>query len=564
MRIHPNPALLLFCGLLLFSGCHRAAATDSWGPVIELRDDSNFRPEGKPPGGWWVTPIHANLLPDGKVLITGWSRRDKTECKEGGTRKNGTTFILNPDSLAASPLSVHPIDEGGKGPDDVLYCSGHAPLSDGRVLFTGGSSYKNLGRPEQIETGLDYGRIYDPAGNSFKRIDAPMTGGPPGHEGIRWYPTMTRLPDSRILVTGGFSQCCSVSFANKSIEIFDEMKLSQGKPPWELVASDDDAPAELAPDFLDYPHVYLLPKAVITAQGAGYPLAITGAAGKIFLFRYAEGVKGRDRFLAPPKGSRPGGAAGATGALLPTGEILIAGGTDDPAAASRADFYNPGTDSWTSLDTGISRFHPAGVLLPDGTVLIVNGEAKPGYLGDRRRPQILDPVSHTVTTRPPWPDDANERGYHSFAVLLKDGRVLIGGGRVVPKAGIGCERPDLRIYSPAYLSRGPRPVLRASREPVGMKAGGDWIELSYTNGPPREKNGIVLMALGSTTHAFDQNQRFIPLPFKKPAEGSLRVGPPPDLTSAPPGNYLLFMVNDSGVPSVGLTVRIDETGPGRS
>ena len=49
---------------------------DAWGPLIELRDNTSIWSKEKPDGGWWVTPIHASLLPNGKVLITGWSRSE--------------------------------------------------------------------------------------------------------------------------------------------------------------------------------------------------------------------------------------------------------------------------------------------------------------------------------------------------------------------------------------------------------------------------------------------------------------------------------------------------------
>ena len=66
-------------------------------------------------------------------------------------------------------------------------------------------------------------------------------------------------------------------------------------------------------------------------------------------------------------------------------------------------------------------------------------------------------------------------GYHSFALLLKDGSVLIGGG-ISPKvdgveiSSIGCERNDVRIYRPAYLTKGPRPVVDVP-EPLDLTIG---------------------------------------------------------------------------------------------
>ena len=231
LKIERIFAWILSGCVTFMAGCHPTQGTDAWGPLVELRDDSGRYPEGKPPGGWWVTPIHATLLPSGNVLITGWSRRDRMECKTGGTRKNGTTFNVNPDSLTSDHLNVIPLDEQALTPGDVLYCAGHIPLPDGQILFAGGTRYQNLGLPDEIEEGINYARIYDAGNNSFKRIDEPMEGGPKGHEGVRWYPTLTRLPDSRTLVTGGFTQCCGKGFGNLSIDVFDSQKYNQKESP---------------------------------------------------------------------------------------------------------------------------------------------------------------------------------------------------------------------------------------------------------------------------------------------------------------------------------------------
>jgi hypothetical protein len=66
---------------------------------------------------------------------------------------------------------------------------------------------------------------------------------------------------------------------------------------------------------------------------------------------------------------------------------------------------------------------------------------------------------------------------------------------------------------------------------------------------------VTLLRLASVTHSFDQNQRFLSLDFTT-ASGALTVTAPASGNLAPPGHYLLFVVNDDGVPSVGQTVRI--------
>jgi hypothetical protein len=66
---------------------------------------------------------------------------------------------------------------------------------------------------------------------------------------------------------------------------------------------------------------------------------------------------------------------------------------------------------------------------------------------------------------------------------------------------------------------------------------------------------VTLLALGSVTHSFDQNQRLVTLGFTR-GSGVLTVNAPTSNNVAPPGYYQLFIVNDAGVPSVGRMVRI--------
>jgi hypothetical protein len=539
-----------------------------WGANVSLRDDSDRWPEHKPDGGWWVTPVHATLLPSGKVLVTGWGRRDEKNCLAGHGRMNGTSFVLDPAAVdaAAGTLNVTPLDEAGAPADDKLYCAGHVTAADGRILYTGGSRYTGLGTSAEVELGLDYARLFDPTTTTFTRVSAPMQGGPAGWEGVRWYPTNTLLPDGRVLVTSGFTKCCGTWLANRSIEVFDPVALAPGSAsssPWTVLVPHASGPSAVGPDTLDYTIVTAL-QAPVSAAGRSRELALFGGEGRVLLFSAAAGIPAADRFASPANGARPDApaqaGAGASGARIADGRLAIVGGTASGAVARRLDLYAPADDAWTSVDLGISRFHGSTVLLPDGTLFLANGFASgSGYVGDRRRPQIVDPVTSTVTTLAAWPDDPLERGYHSFALLLRDGRVLLGGG-TASGHGIGCERPDVRIVSPPYLARGPRPVLEAPTTPITFEVGGPPVALPAPTEPLREgRPAVVLMAPGSVTHNFDQGQRIVPLGHEivtTAAGGELRIAPPATVQAAPPGIYLLYVVSARGVPSVGVPVQV--------
>ncbi|MBS1119969.1 MAG: hypothetical protein H6Q90_2197 [Deltaproteobacteria bacterium] len=535
------------------------AQADAWGPIVSLRDDTSTFLTDKPVGGWWVTPIHATLLPSGKVLVTGWGRRDRESCFAGGSRRNGISYIIDPDDLTTSSLNVTPIDEDGNPSSDVLYCAGHTPIPDGRILYAGGSRYDGLGTPTQLEQGLDYARLFDPRTNTFRRITTPMTGGPAGSEGMRWYPSTTRLTDGRVLVTGGFTRCCGTEFTNRSIEVFDPAALDANVSPWSTLLTHEQGATEIGASIKDYPRVFSLPEPVPqqAASGVSRQVAVIGAAGRVMLLSTNPNVSAAQRFTSRSNARRPGnvGADDATSSMTSTGDLLVLGGTADGGAAQRADLYDPSTDRWRSIDTGISRYNAASVALPDGTTLIVNGDG--GNDGDRRRPQVLDPRTDTIATMDPWTDDPNVRGYHSFALLLKDGRVLVGGG-TNSEHGIGCERPDLRIYEPAYLNKGDRPVIAGTgTAPLTMAIGGGPVSLDVSGPPLAADGGAVLMALGSFTHGSDQNQRYVALTFDQTTPGSLSLHPPELASQAPPGDYMLFLVSAAGVPSVGKHVRIE-------
>ncbi len=252
----------------------------------------------------------------------------------------------------------------------------------------------------------------------------------------------------------------------------------------------------------------------------------------------------------------------ATFAMTADGKIVIMGGGNNGLTeGQRIDVYDPHTDEWRSFDTRITRHRPSSTLLPDGTILIVNGEEFYDIsknTGDRTRPTLFDPDTGTVLNLVTG-DDAGMRGYHGISLLLKDGRVLIGGGRIYEggKDGayrIGCERPELRIFSPPYLFKGERPVI--SDAPQKIAIGDKPFTLKFKGPALRDKAGVVLMAYGAFTHGFDQNQRAVRLRTKVNGTEEIVVTPPEDSWVAPEGDYNLFLISNEGVPSEGVSVRV--------
>jgi hypothetical protein len=591
------------------------AEAGAWSPIVSLKDLTDiFKGTPEVPrldNGWWVSPIHVNLLTDGRVLVTGWSRPTEQSCEDHQGRLNGTTFILDPRDLETeSPktLAITPLDENPESDGDVLYCAGHAPLADGRLLFMGGARYIHLGDVEyldpfrQKEYGLPYARIFDPNTSTFTLVthhnpgdpkpddaskwpDKPG-GGLPYEPGMMWYPTNTRLPGGKILTNGGYARWVSITdpdptrkwrYLNKSVTLFDAAAYDAGRNPWTVWVPHAKAPRQVGIGVFDYPKVFVLPKPVVI-EGLPRQVAIFGGLGwdpddgaylpGITFLSLDERVPEERRFATPPNARRPqkGMLHETTSVLLSTGEILVmGGGKDADQDGQRIDVCDPSGDQWRpSLDTGITRHKAASTLLPDGSVLIVNGEDSHQIgknMGTRTKPTIYDPQTATFRNLSPWTDDPDMRGYHNVAILLKDSQVLIGGGRVYSddkegKYRIGCERPELRLFSPPYLFRGHRPRIKADTEPMPITLGGASFRIAFDGPAPRKDGGIVLMALGTFTHGFDQNQRYVSLKFETSGSDGIIVTPPESAQIAPEGYYNLLLISDSGVPSGGLSVRV--------
>jgi hypothetical protein len=134
------------------------------------------------------------------------------------------------------------------------------------------------------------------------------------------------------------------------------------------------------------------------------------------------------------------------------------------------------------------------------------------------------------------------RGYHSTALLLPDGRVLSAGGE---QTGASAE-----IYSPPYLFKGARPTITSG--PASVKYGQVFLVAT-----PDAANisQVTWIRLGSVTHSYNQNQRLNHLQFAQ-ATGGLNVTAPANANLAPPGHYMLFLVNSNGVPSVASIIQI--------
>lgn len=594
--------------------CPAPGATPSGARVAAASTDVGARETTQPDGVWGPllsvpsTAIHAAVLPTGKVL---WFSQPKAPVEQ--VTDGGNAHLWDPATGQSTPVPPPEVDypadpanpAGFRAPAN-LWCAGQVLLADGRLLVVGG----NLAYPQGgggagagAGTGFKGGAwvmTFDPWTETWTQYQEMESGG-------RWYPTLTLLPDGRVLIVGGWDETGGLETGgdpslaptmvnNQSVEVFDPDTPAGGLATSELSRLPPNGPGQPSPypDHTSvglYPHMFVLPDT--TAAGAGgtkvlvagpnqWDSAIidtmTGVWEDVFDQPYVDGV------TVPLSSDRAWGTAW----LEPSGpdgsdRVILLGGSDTGAAAPGPgqstpplataevlDLDAPG-EGWKidpALELNSARAHFNTVLLPDGSILTNGG----GY-GRKNGSLYADPV-YTSELLPPggaggWRAvgaEADARTYHSTAVLLPDGRVLSAGDdRDLPFTRSGTETVDdhialanrtAQVWSPPYLFAGVRPAVTFAPQAVRYDAP----FRVAVQGAPGAIARAVLMRPGAVTHAVDMSQQSITLGMTAQADG-LTMTSPLNATVAPPGWYMLFLVDSAGVPSRASWIRLDPAAP---
>jgi len=193
-------------------------------------------------------------------------------------------------------------------------------------------------------------------------------------------------------------------------------------------------------------------------------------------------------------------------------------------------------------------------LLADGTVMVNGGTSITGFTEEAGAVFAAERWNPATGT---WSAMASQqviRVYHSSAALLPDGRVLSAGSGEGSNA---TAQLTAEIFSPPYLfdatgALAQRPQIASI--PTSVRYG-----QSFSIGINKNANigRVTLVRLSSVTHAFNESQLFLTVPFTVASKGSkLTVTAPANGALAPPGPYMLFLFNAKGVPSVAKILRI--------
>ncbi len=497
--IRNSGAGTLALGLVLVLGTSRFAEAQP-----QVVGQWETRPELMP-----INPVHAGLLRTGKVLVIAGSGNDPTE----------TVYRAAVWDPIAGTIVVQDL------PWD-LWCNGMSFLPDGRALITGGSRPY----PRNDFRGLRNTTLFDPETARFHRVEDMADG--------RWYPTNVPLPDGRTATFSGYGQD---GRPNQTLEIYTP---GNGWSPEHA----SGWPALLQ----NYPRAHLTPQGDLFFSG----WQVKSHRLDPVTLKWTHNVA-----QTTSTNTRRYGSSVLLGLRPPAyhARILIAGGGTGFEATLTAELIDLSESAPQWRQTGFlnhKRVQQNAVLLPNGRVLAVGGSAKNNVAeGSGRISELYHPEIERWTD---MDEQAFWRFYHSTALLLPDGRVVSLGGN--PKQGI--YEPHLEIYSPPYLYTGsgapaPRPNVTGVPAQIAYAAAFD-----VATTAPEAINEAVLMRPGATTHAFDMEQRLVELEIQAVLGGGLRLVGPPDANIAPPGYYMLFLIDSAGVPSVASFVRLGSSGDG--
>ena len=512
-------------------------------------------------------------------------------------------------------FDTHPWNNPGEYPPYNLFCSGHLLLPDGRLFAAGGNGglYGQVGNCVGSYIGLRLWTIFE--AQNFRRSETafrqhlwwtffPLVPRVCDAPEPRWYPSVVALPDGKVLIVGG----TQYGFRNAAQDLVCDTPLQLTQyheifDPCTRAVTRSTTAIEYSGLQENYPRLHLV--SFVQDGQLKARVVYTGPRTETyFLENPSLPSSNWDAYRIDPTDPRSDFIRRAvhrgdgTSVLLPNpvenpkrwqdqvlSRVLTIGGSGDTSALS-FDLNDFANGQLTIRHAQLPDYFPArkhlnAVLLPTGQVLVVGGN-KPdpwNYPNNVVWQTLLytPPSENTalgrweVVASAPDTDEDNDgikdgtRVYHSTALLLPDGRVLTAGSATKDSAGRVVDNYVPTLYSPPYLFKSDgtrrgdtdRPRI-LSFSHTELNYGQDFAITYQLAGDSQGIRSVVLMRSGSVTHSFNFEQRLVRLRFllTYPDSGSLVATAPWDPAIAPPGWYMLFLVDGNGVPSKAAWVQL--------
>ncbi|WP_406344366.1 galactose oxidase-like domain-containing protein [Streptomyces sp. NBC_00648] len=377
---------------------------------------------------------------------------------------------------------------------------------------------------------------FDPVAERYITVD-PMNE-------ARWYPTLTTLADGKVLALSGLDDIGQLVPGKN--EVYDPKTKK-----WTYTKG--------VMQFPTYPAVFLLQngKLFYSGSNAGYGPDNVGRDPGIWDFA-------SNKFSKIPGLSDPGEMETSGTVLMPPAQdekymVIGGGGVGESAESSKktriVDLKNPNPSFKDGPSLAEGTRYPMASVLPDDTMLISGGSTDYRGRGGSNLHQARIYDAKTGTMRR-VADPEVGRNYHSGSILLPDGRVVTFGGDSLyadkddTKPGVFEQR--IEIYTPPYLYRGGGKQPDLGEGPKSLARGGSGV---YKSKDAAAVKTARLIRPSATTHVTDIDQRSIALDVSKTADG-VQVTVPKNRNLVPPGWYMLFVTDGSGVPSKAVWVEV--------
>jgi YVTN family beta-propeller protein len=464
-------------------------------PGLTIPADAHTRGVWGPVTPWPLIAVHGVLTADGRVVSYG-------------TKADGTQTGLFIYDVWNPADDSHLTIANGSGTD--IFCSSQLMLPAGdAIVISGGDNWTGTATTNtgnNNSTVLDLGTNVLTRGNNMNRA--------------RWYSTSTTLLNGETYVQGGSGGT-------------DRPEVRDGSGVFRLLSGANTSGF----DFM-YPRNFVAPDGRVfgyDSAGRMYYINPTGTGAVTTAGQFASATAGND----------------ASAAMFAPGRILQYGGNSNQAIVID---INSGAPSISATSAMLrQRRLSVATILADGKVVATGGSSvwnqmtNVSYEAEIWNPQTGQWSVGASMVKP--------RLYHGNALLLPDASVLVFGGGAPSPSGVPGNL-NREIYYPPYLfAAGGVAAVRPSIDsaPTVVDAGRT-VQIATSGTRPVSR--VTFVKTGSATHGWNMEQRFVDLPFN--AQGStLSVQIPGRASDVPPGMWMMFVIDEAGVPSEAKLMRVN-------